>query len=813
MRLKEKMQDGHVIGENLSRQEYEKLRTDRAITQCFYSCRLGNLTMKKLHSLDVRLRCTKNQSSMIHWLSSPVKGRIPKEEDEVVATEQTLKRLGIEPIVGNRFTIEYQIDGINRVTKKQVVLSGITKSNVVGTYEIMWMSEAFYRNCCLRYRLHGSKTELKRGLAGGYYVNAFFSDTTNLKQKVVELKKRTNIKGALKCNTTYISKVRVRDYLAISLLCGLTLVAGYLIIYNIFIIAVTNDIHEYGMLKAIGLTGKQLKKVVRGQVVILGGIGIPIGLFCGVEIGNFLALKWMGQSEYIYIYDGAVTYNIWIFILATAFTWFTLYVGCFKACWIVEKISPVDAIRYNDHYENKKATKRRKAKKLSMMTMVMNQLGKNKRKTAFVCISVTLSLVMINLLYLVIIGYSKETYCDFLISADVEVKGPEVGGQGNLSDKVDYSEINTHTAINQKMRNAINKLPYVQSCGYVYNKIFQNKMDAEAVKTTKKWLKENKYDLIKYEGKKEYQNMYKTLKTKKQQLYLYGIDKATFDKLLFELDTNVYELKNKKNEAEFKKRKLTYEKFCSGNYILELSDQLSKSYTITTITGERKKYKVMASAEIPYNLDIGIAGDTGYVKYFLPKEEFIRITGSKVPYMVHMEAKPGHLGDLTKWANNYCSSNKKGLEAYSRQEYIDDFNQIIQNYLIVIGVFAGVLTIIGIMNFINLQVDSIISKRVEYAMLEAVGMTKKQILRKVLIENLIYSSITILLSVCALFFFGKRMVYAIVGEDMINLYEYHFDLKVYLIEIPVLCALSYLVPKVILQKVSKKSVIERIHCE
>ena len=38
------------------------------------------------------------------------------------------------------------------------------------------------------------------------------------------------------------------------------ILAGYLIIYNIFNISVKTDIRAYGLLKNVGTTGKQLKK-------------------------------------------------------------------------------------------------------------------------------------------------------------------------------------------------------------------------------------------------------------------------------------------------------------------------------------------------------------------------------------------------------------------------------------------------------------------------------------------------------------------------------------------------------------------------
>ena len=64
---------------------------------------------------------------------------------------------------------------------------------------------------------------------------------------------------------------------ALALLIGFT---GYLIIYNVFQISVTNDIRFYGLLKTIGTT-RQLRRVIRHQALALSLAGIPLGLAAG----------------------------------------------------------------------------------------------------------------------------------------------------------------------------------------------------------------------------------------------------------------------------------------------------------------------------------------------------------------------------------------------------------------------------------------------------------------------------------------------------------------------------------------------------
>ena len=53
---------------------------------------------------------------------------------------------------------------------------------------------------------------------------------------------------------------------------------GYLLIYNVFEIAVTNDIRQYGLLRTVGTTSRQIRRLVNRQALYLFLIGTPFGL-------------------------------------------------------------------------------------------------------------------------------------------------------------------------------------------------------------------------------------------------------------------------------------------------------------------------------------------------------------------------------------------------------------------------------------------------------------------------------------------------------------------------------------------------------
>lgn len=61
-------------------------------------------------------------------------------------------------------------------------------------------------------------------------------------------------------------------------------VSGYLLIYNIMYISVNHNIRFYGMLKTIGTTSRQIRKIVRTQALRISVYGIPIGILLGIAV-------------------------------------------------------------------------------------------------------------------------------------------------------------------------------------------------------------------------------------------------------------------------------------------------------------------------------------------------------------------------------------------------------------------------------------------------------------------------------------------------------------------------------------------------
>lgn len=130
-------------------------------------------------------------------------------------------------------------------------------------------------------------------------------------------------------------------------------IAGYLLIYNVFYISIAQDIRFYGMLKTLGTTSKQIKKIVYKKAIRLSFIGIPLGLLLGWPIGRLLLPFIVNMlTDDIHV---ITTVNPIIFLVAIMFSLITVFISCQKPAILAAKVSPMEALHYVEHDSVKKS--------------------------------------------------------------------------------------------------------------------------------------------------------------------------------------------------------------------------------------------------------------------------------------------------------------------------------------------------------------------------------------------------------------------------------------------------------------------------
>ena len=134
-------------------------------------------------------------------------------------------------------------------------------------------------------------------------------------------------------------------------LIGLIIVlSGYLLIYNVMFISVTKDIRFYGMLKTIGTSPLQIKKIVRMQAFRLSVIGIPLGIAIGTAVSFAAvpyALKMFGGGMNTGTMPTDISFDPLIYAVTIIFGIVTVAVSCRKPAKLASRVSPVEALKYS----------------------------------------------------------------------------------------------------------------------------------------------------------------------------------------------------------------------------------------------------------------------------------------------------------------------------------------------------------------------------------------------------------------------------------------------------------------------------------
>ncbi|AVP63609.1 ABC transporter permease [Clostridium botulinum] len=749
----------HGTFKYLTQNELEKLKKHPSIKEFGYSIMVNSAENKELlkHYTEIRY-ATDTEAKM--FFSTPAKGKMPEKESEIATDTAVLDLLGVQHKIGERIKVEYYID--KEKFSKEFVLSGFWESDEAMPASMMFVSKEFiHKNIGDRI----NKSHNPGDYVGVTNLDVMFRNSRNLEEKMERVITESGFAPksiATGVNWAYLSTNNDKDPSIIIAGVGallLIIFTGYLIIYNIFQISVIKDIRFYGLLKTVGTTSKQIKKLIKNQALMLSFIGIPIGLILGYIIGNVLLPVIISTST---IKTSYISFSPIIFIGSAVFAIITVLISCTKPGKIAAKVSPIEATRYVDA-----TVKLKKEKKSSnggkIYNMAKYNMLRNKKKTILVIISISLSLIILNSVFTLIKGFSMDKYIGREVSSDF------------IAANANYFSMAKHfttedDVISEEMINNINKLDGIKGEGRIYYNVESNS--------------------IIFNGKKS-------------RLQLYGMDDFPLSKL------NVVE------------GKIDLEKFKTGKYIIENlgSDdngrirteeskcKIGDKVTIKLENNVVKQYEVMAKAELKYKMSVRYSGKDE-PQMCISSSEFKKEIKQPLIMSYVFDIDDKYEDKIEKFLNDYTKTIEPQMNYESKQKYKDDFKGMQNMILLVGGVTSLIIGVIGILNFINAMLTSIISRKREFAMLQSIGMTNKQLNKMLILEGVFYAVGSIVISII-LGSIASLTIVKTIGNSL-WFFEYKFILTPILSISPILVLISILVPFVIYVSVNKQTIVERL---
>jgi putative ABC transport system permease protein len=147
----------------------------------------------------------------------------------------------------------------------------------------------------------------------------------------------------------------------------------------------------------------------------------------------------------------------------------------------------------------------------------------------------------------------------------------------------------------------------------------------------------------------------------------------------------------------------------------------------------------------------------------------------------------------------------------SKATYVEEFYEFQNMFLILGGMLSFIVGLVGVLNFLNAVLTGILTRRREFAVLQSIGMTGKQLKAMLVWEGLFYtlSSVAVTLLLTA----ATGPLAASTLGNLFWFFTYRFTVTPILVVTPVFAALGAGLPLLAHRAVAKRSLIERLRVE
>ncbi|MCR5847676.1 MAG: ABC transporter permease [Lachnospiraceae bacterium] len=809
--------NAHAGFKYLSQPEYELVKNDKKLKEISYRTLVGFAEGEAFKKVSAEVYFSEPLEAKFGFCY-PEKGRMPEAENEIVTSDIVLNKLGVPCEIGAEFPLTIRI-GEESVTEN-FVLCGYFTGDPISMSQMILVSKDFQEKYAPTRMIPYTESGNVNDISGYMSVDFNFSNSINIQKKVQALIERTGIRENVDCGVNWAYMTQSIDPFMVAVCVALLITffaAGYLIIYNIFDINIVSDMQEYGLLKTVGTSGKQLKKIVMRRANIISLIGIPAGLLLGVGVGALLLPSISNQMNTVTVGKGEVHLNIWILLGAAVFSYLTVIISAQRPCRKASKVSPIETLRYSGE---------------------SNETGKSKKKLFIVILSLSLALVVLNSVISFVSSFTMDEYIKSLVISDFSIQDATLDNFSMPDHVTD--------GIGQDVIEELKALPGVNEVGNIYvNTTFQEFTDESWQKIEDNFLTD---PLV--HSKLEYQL------EEMKHWDPYTPEDYSIDDLLNELREEKTLEGKTYGMSEYAVSKLNvastidgsdtidWEKFNSGDYVLvnrwtdddvsfvnfvEPGDKvLVRSYDpkygeemeaeyeghkytyISYDNAPVKEYTVYAVVDLP--LAIMYRVFSTYNCYFiLPEDEYLAVNGDCGAMRTILDVDDDKEAEVEEWLKNYTTTVNTDLD-YDSKETVKGEYASFNDMLRMVGiVLAGILGLIGLMNFANTMVTSIIVRSRELAMLEAVGMTGAQQRHKLMKEGLVYFLWTAVVSVVISSIMSLTVIRFL--SDEFEMFVWRFNLLPLAVCLPFILALIIIIPVIAYNRLSKRSVTDRLRVE
>lgn len=699
-------------------------------------------------------------------------GQLPQKENDIVVSKGILEALGQNGKIGDTITVPYQIlkdDGLDYTKEKDFRICGFLADNENSKEQKQYtslVSEAF-----LKAEIPVEQVKYRFLLQ----VNGQKGNTTaDYTETIQNIARQFGIsEDDMNINKEYLAANYV-DPATIPVIVGIMLIvvlAGIITIYSVYYVSMNQRVREFGKLKAIGATKRQLRQIVLREGMGVALFAIPIGLLIGTVAVKVVLLQFVEHAKdsnvliteaYKVVAKGEVQlYYWWIYLLAIAVTLCTVYLSLMKPMRMAAKVSEIEAMRYQGGSKRQKSS-RKGYQFLNIGRLTKRNLAENKKKSTITIVSMAVTGIFVMMVATVLSCANPMESAKSSIVGQYEIS-PIVESGNKEHPEYEWAEVQKNNPLNEGLKQQIEELDGVERVDVftalkVSGGPFEEKIGTE---------------------------------------FINGVPEEYAEEL-------------KKGITE---GNVTYEELKSGDKVI-LDRALLHWYPDIKV-GDKLKLNIH-DGDNTFQKEIEVAaigeygtGLTNYNCLIMAKEGAEKLTINNSSSYFQVIADKDYDEALEASLQAIVDGSGRLQMRTWKNEY-DTWENDIQMTRGACYAFIIILAAISIMNLINTMINSVHVRKKELGMMQAIGMSDRQLMKMLQLEGIFYTVGTLIISIGVgslagypLFLYAKR-------TGMFDISTYHYPVTAAIIIILTLFVIQMLLAIFIAKSVRKDSLIERI---
>ncbi len=694
--------------------------------------------------------------SMRNIKSQLASGSFPQAENEIAAQSAYFKMLGIEnPQVGDTVTLSYRANLSTPYAPETFVISGLlsdpTDEDQVS--RTAYVSKAYYES-------------IVEAEARAYVVYFKLNEAININADngeavIKELAGKCGIEERYASdNGMYLSWALdpgTETLIVCVVIISLVVLFSVLVIYNIFQVGIVRKIQEYGKIKALGATKKQMRHLILAEGMQLAVFAVPLGLLIGLVLAAPIFTMLMGLGDRPSGMVQVSIYSVAIIALVCVIAFLTVWLALRRPMRLVAKISPVEAIRYQESSSKKKKNQgiRQGRRTMGTYELTMANLTGNKKRTLTTILTMGLSCVLFVVM------------ANFVGNMDPEYDAKQYIGYGQFMLALDYSLHDTAYPENNLDQILLNNP--------LSEELLTSLEEIEGVKDVKQG------QVLLLETERGYQTV------------------CVLDRQMFE-----QELKNGNVVGEFDYDMASAQQALIYGFSYWMADdnvQIGENRSVSLSNGT-----VETSLTAPVIGSFGSADGT----WVITKDTYqaLGYDGSS-RHQIWIDCEKG-------MENQVRAALKEQISSLDHLE-MSSYQDILERSKMAVSVLKGglyaltlVIAVISFLNMANTLITSVITRKQEFGVLQAIGMTNAQLNQSLQLEGLLITIGTVVVSLMAGIPLGILLFHWAKNNGVIGIHVYHFPILETAVMILLFAALQITLSFVLTRNIKKESLIERM---